>query len=107
MARWYGAVGFAQTVETAPGVWQTEIEEHEYSGDQINLRGQYQNANQVNDDIQVNCNIEIVADPFAYQNFMHIRYVEWKGFKWKVTMADPSNYPRIALTIGGLYADES
>ena len=59
MARWYGAVGFAQTVETAPGVWQTEIEEHEYSGDQINLRGQYQNANQVNDDIQVNCNIEI------------------------------------------------
>ena len=62
--------------------------------------------NQVLDDIQINTRIEIVADPFAYANFAHIRYVEIWGQKWKVTGADPSNYPRIALTVGGLYEDK-
>ena len=106
MAVWYGNVGFAETSETAPGVWQETCVDHPYSGDLISLRSNYQNVNQVLDDIQINTRIDIVADPFAYANFAHIRYVEIWGQKWKVTGADPSNYPRIALTIGGLYEDK-
>ena len=103
MARWYGNVGFAIPVKTAPGVWQESTEEHPYSGDKLNWRSSYQNSGQVNDDIKIDFTIEIIADPFAYKNFAHIRYIEYLGQKWKVTAADPTNYPRIALTVGGLY----
>lgn len=104
MARWYGVVGFVIPVKTAPGVWQeSEPEEHPYSGDKTNWRSSYQNSGQVIDDIKIDFTIEIIADPFAYANFAHIRYIEYLGQKWKVTGADPTNYPRIALTVGGLY----
>lgn len=103
MARWYGNVGFAIPVKTAPGVWQESTEEHPYSGDKLNWRSSYQNSGQVIDDIKIDFTIEIIADPFAYKNFARIRYIEYLGQKWKVTAADPTNYPRIALTVGGLY----
>lgn len=107
MARWCGNVGFAETKEISPGVWQTRIEEHFYSGDKITESSSYQNSNQVNDDIRLNVRIEIVADPFAYKNFMHIRCVEYMGVKWKVTSVNPLSYPRISLEVGGLYEDEN
>lgn len=104
MARWYGNVGFVIPVKTAPGVFQDgDPEEYPYSGDKLNWRSSYQNSGQVIDDIKIDFTIEIIADPFAYKNFAHIRYVEYLGQKWKVTAADPTNYPRIALTVGGLY----
>ena len=34
-----------------------------------------------------------------------IVYAEYKGVKWKVTTIDPSSFPRIALTLGGVYTD--
>ena len=103
MARWYGNVGFAIPVKTAPGVWHESTEEHPYSGDKLSWRSSYQNSGQVIDDIKIDFTIEIIADPFAYKNFAHIRYIEYLGQKWKVTAADPTNYPRIALTVGCLY----
>lgn len=104
MPRWFGNVGFVIPVKTAPGVWQDgEPEEYPYAGDKLTWRSSYQNQGQVIDDIKIDFTIEIIADPFAYKNFAHIRYVEYLGRKWKVTAADPTNYPRIALTVGGLY----
>ena len=54
----------------------------------------------------INYNLEnvlsIVADPYAKENFQYIRYVEWMGTRWKVTNAEVS-YPRIILTLGGMY----
>ena len=35
MAKWYGAIGYAETVEVRPGVWKDQITEHMYSGDLI------------------------------------------------------------------------
>lgn len=103
MARWYGEVGFAETIETAPGVFQETISPHEYVGDVMRNSASYKKPDKVNEDIDVNLSIEIVADPFAYKNFMHIRYVEWMGNKWKVNSVDAANYPRLKLSIGGLY----
>ena len=54
------------------------------------------------DDVQVNMEISIVANEFAY-NFMHlIRYATWRGVKWKVTSVEPQ-YPRLLLSLGGVY----
>ena len=102
MAKWFGAIGFAETVETVPGVSVEKIVERNYYGDLIRNKRLLQNAGQVNDNINVANEISIVADPFANNNFHSIRYAEFMGAKWKISNVEVQ-YPRLILTIGGLY----
>lgn len=102
MAKFYGAVGFAETVETKPGVWVEQITERKYAGIVTKNVRRLQSSGQVNDNIDVANQISIVADPFAYNNFHSMRYVDFMGAKWKITTIDVQ-YPRLILTIGGLY----
>jgi hypothetical protein len=102
MAKWYGMIGFAETVETAPGVWEDTIKDRPYFGDLIRNTRRLQSTNQLNDDINVSNEISIVADPFAMNNFHSIRYVEFMGAKWKVSNVDVQ-YPRLNLSVGGVY----
>lgn len=102
MAKFCGIVGFAETVETEPGLWVEQITEHRYFGDVFRNVGKYQVSDGVNDDININNQISIVADPYANQNFHHMRYVEFMGTKWKITNVEVQ-YPRLTLSIGGEY----
>ncbi len=102
MAKFYGPVGYAATIETAPGVWEEQMIEHAYYGDLIRNTRQLQSGDMLNDNINVANEISIVADPFARQNFQNMRYVVFMGSKWKVSKVEV-NYPRLILTIGGLY----
>lgn len=105
MAKYYGKVGYAMATETAPSVWENEIIEREYYGDVLSVSKRYQNTEHVNDNIEISNRISIVADPFAYENFLYICYVTWYGHKWKVSSVDVK-YPRLILSIGGVYTDE-
>lgn len=103
MAKFYGAIGFAETVETDPGIWEEKIVEHSYSGDVIrNIRNLQTPTESVNDNINVSNEISIVADPYANQNMYAMRYIVFQGVKWKISSVTV-NYPRLILTIGGLY----
>ena len=102
MAKFYGAIGYAETVETTPGVWKEQITEHNYYGELIRNTRKLQTADQLNDNINVANEISIVADPFAISNFHSMRYVEFMGAKWKITSIEV-RYPRLILTVGGLY----
>lgn len=102
MAKWYGVIGFAESVETAPGVWEDVITDRSYFGDLNRNSRRLQTANQLNDDINVSNEISIVADPFAMNNFHSMRYVEFMGAKWKVSNVDVQ-YPRLNLSVGGVY----
>lgn len=103
MAKFYGAIGFAETVETDPGIWEEKIVEHSYSGDVIrNIRNLQTPTESVNDNINVSNEISIVADPYANQNMYAMRYIVFQGVKWKISSVNV-NYPRLTLTIGGLY----
>ena len=104
MAKFYGKVGYAKTVETKPGVWRPEIIEREYFGDLTRNARRYESAGQVNDNLNIANEISIVADPYACQNFHSMRYVEFMGAKWKITSVEVQ-YPRLILTIGGVYND--
>ena len=104
MNKWYGVVGYTETKDKGLGVWEEEITERNYYGDVIRNTRRLESASQVNDNINISNEISIVADPFAYQNFHSIRYVEFMGVKWKVTNVQPQ-HPRLILTIGGLYND--
>lgn len=102
MAKWYGLIGFAKTVEISPGVYEEEITEHQYYGDVVRDTRRLQNSSQLNDNINIANNISIVADPFANNNFHSMRYVEYMGAKWKIESVEVQ-YPRLVLTIGGVY----
>lgn len=102
MAKFYGAIGYAVTEETKPGVWTEKIVEHVYYGDLTRNTRRLQSADQLNDNIDVANEISIVADPFANENFHSMRYVEFMGAKWKVTSVEVQ-YPRLILTLGGVY----
>lgn len=103
MAKFHGAIGFAETVETDPGIWEEKIVEHSYSGDVIrNIRNLQTSTESVNDNINVSNEISIVADPYANQNMYAMRYIVFQGVKWKISSVNV-NYPRLILTIGGLY----
>lgn len=102
MAKFYGAVGYAETVETAPGVWTEQITERPYFGDVVRNLRRLQTPSTLNDDVNISNEISIVTDPYANQNFHAIRYVEYMGTKWKVPSVEVQ-YPRLILTLGGVY----
>jgi hypothetical protein len=102
MAKFYGEIGYAETAETAPGVWTESVKERIYSGDVLRNSKRWQTGENLNDNLTVNNEISIIADPFAYSNFHNIRYVKWMGAYWKVNRIDVQR-PRLILSIGGLY----
>lgn len=102
MAKFYGSIGYAETIETVPGVWEESLTERQYSGDVLKLSRRWQAGENLNDDLAINNLISIVADPFAYQNFHKMRYIEWMGAFWKITNVEVQR-PRLILTIGGVY----
>ena len=102
MAKFYGKIGYANTVETKPGVYEEQIVERSYYGDLIRNTRRLQSADQVNDDINISNEISIVADPYATNNFHIMRYAVFMGTKWKISNVEVS-YPRLILTLGGVY----
>lgn len=102
MAKFFGKIGYAETKQTSPGVWEEEITEREYFGDLTRNTRRLQSSGNLNDNIVVANDISIVADPFANQNFHAMRYVEFMGTKWKISNVEVQ-YPRLILTLGDQY----
>lgn len=100
--KWYGSIGFAELKETTPGVWTPEITERNYRGDLVRNTRRLQSTDQVNDDININNQISIVADPYANMKFHTIKYATFMGTKWKVSDIEVQ-YPRLILSLGGVY----
>ena len=104
MAKWYGRVGYVDTNEIEPGIWEPTVTERPYFGDLLkNVSKWVTNTSSVNDNLNVTAQISIVADPYAYQHFSSVRYVEFMGAMWDVTSVEPQ-YPRLILSIGGVYS---
>lgn len=102
MAKFYGPIGYAETKETRPGIFQEIITERNYAGDVLRKTRRLESGETINDNISVNNSLSIVADPYAYQHFFAIRYVKCMGAFWKVANVEVQS-PRLILTIGGVY----
>lgn len=102
MAKFYGKIGYTETAETDPGVWEPTIVEREYMGDISNEFWKRQNNGEINDDIELTDTISVIADPYAIQHCSSIAYVEYVGAKWKVNKVD-IQYPRLLLSLGGVW----
>lgn len=103
--RYYGKVGYRPTVEIRPGVWvDGEIIERPYYGDVLRLSRRYYTTDQTNDELNISQQISILADPYAYEHFVDIKYVVLNGIKWKVSTVEIDR-PRLKLTVGGVYKE--
>lgn len=104
MAKWYGRIGYVDTIEVEPGVYEEQITWRPYYGDVLRNSRLLQNSGNINDDVNISIQISIVADPYATDHIHTMRCVEYMGSKWKVTNVDVQ-YPRLTLSIGGLYTN--
>lgn len=105
MARFYGKVGYGESVESPvnSGIWVDQITEVPYYGDVIrNTRKLEETGQKLNNDISIGNSISIVADQYANEHFYDIRYVEWAGTLWTVTNVEVKS-PRLILTLGKVY----
>ena len=102
MAKFFGKIGFTKTEETAPGVYREVTTERDYRGDVLRNTRKWENGEHLNDDLNVNNQISIVADAYANENFFAMRYISWMGASWKITNVEVQR-PRLILTIGGVY----
>lgn len=104
--RFYGQIGYAETVETSPGIWEEQITERPYYGDVIKRSRRNTDGESINDNVVPNNQISILADPYAINHFFNIRYVKWMGTQWKVSNVDVET-PRLVLTMGGAFNGNS
>ena len=106
MAKFYGAVGYTITKDSENGVWINDVTERMYYGDVQKLFRRWDSADQVNENMNLNNQISIIADAYAYENFSAIRYVKWMGATWKVSSIEVER-PRLILSVGGLWNGET
>lgn len=104
MAKFYGKVGYGNTVEkpTKSGIWVDEITERNYRGDVVRNTRYLREGEYLNNDIFVSNSISIVADAYAYEHFFAIRYVSWAGTLWTVSNVTVER-PRLLLRLGEVY----
>ncbi len=107
--KFHGIIGYDLTVERPdePGVFDPSFIEKVATGDVLDMSSKWEKYNDsTNDNISLSKKISIMMDPFVVENFSRIRYVEYMGEKWRVESATPQ-YPRIILTLGGVYNGKS
>ena len=106
MAKWYGKIGYSESAETEPGLWEEIIVERPYYGDTIRNTRLLQSADTINDSINISNQISIVADPYANGHIYAMRYAIFQGAKWKITNVDVQGH-RLTLSLGGLYNEST
>lgn len=103
--RFHGRIGYFESVEVEPGLWEEQLTFRTYYGDVIQNRKRDSQGTKVNADILVTNQISIVADPYARDHFFNLRCVEWQGALWSVSDVEVQP-PRLILSIGGLYHED-
>jgi len=105
MAKFIGAVGYAELTESAPGVWKEVITERQCYGDLTRTsRRLSEDPSQflLNKTMSVGNTVSIVADAYAMEHFFAIRYVKWAGAYWTVNTVEVLP-PRLTLRMGEVY----
>lgn len=103
--KFYGEVGYAPTTTDEYGVARASIVKRNYYGDVQTIKTRWSDSGNLNGDIRVGHQISILADPYAFENFPYIKYVEWMGTKWEVVTSTVA-FPRIILSLGGVYNED-
>ena len=102
MNKYSGIVGLSTQTEVRPGIWKPQIVEKFVYGDIVRDNRNNVSADQANDNIKINNQISIVANPILMENFRSIVYITYAGAKWRVSTVEVK-YPRLLLSMGEVY----
>lgn len=104
MAKFYGKVGFAETIEDPPNssIFVEKFTEYPYYGDLNQDLRKLQTPETLNENIMLQNVLEIMADKYLYEHYFAIRYVRFEGVCWKVGYVEV-NRPRLRLRFGEVY----
>lgn len=108
MAKYYGVIGYGETVENPAGSGKHKLvmSERSYRGDVERASRQIQPGDNLNDDISVSNTISIVADAYATEHIFAMKYIKWQGVRWKISdiSVEP---PRLVLRLGEVWNGET
>lgn len=107
MARFAGLVGYVTQEESVPGVWSTVDKPVMMRGDIIRQSSSFQNdgrlsSTKVNNDVSLNHRVSLIGDPYAFNNYFNIKWIDIDGHKWAVSSVEIQR-PRLIVTLGGLW----
>lgn len=102
MSRFYGPVGYELPGSLVDDVWTSNDVERDYYGDKLLVLRSLNAGDKVNDDIRLQDRYSIVADAYAMENYMYIKYLVRDGVRWTVTSVTVER-PRLILSLGGVY----
>lgn len=106
--KWSGKIGFYVDEEVikdgiGTGIWKPQIVERSYTGNIVrDYRSQENTNDKVNEDVTIANNISVILDRYLDSHICDIKYITFKGVKWKVK-GFTINHPRIDISIGGVY----
>lgn len=114
MSKFGGKVGFSiekeitelndDGVEIKTGRIEPDIVEKEVYGEILKFSYGVKNNQypSTNDDLTLSNKFSILGDPFFFENFHLMTYLEWMGTKWKISNVE-IQYPRLILSVGEVY----
>lgn len=105
--KYFGKVGFVEEYSVdIPGIADPRIVERNYYGDFVRRSFRNDQSTQTtNDNLVLNYSLSLIADEYASEHCFDIKYVIYKGVKWRVTSIEPGR-PRIVLQFGGVYRED-
>ena len=68
MSKWFGKIGYAETLETEPSVYEETMTERDYYGDLVRNTSRFDLGDQVNGETTVWNQLSILAEPFAQEH---------------------------------------
>lgn len=102
MAKMFTEIGYSETVKTAKGIFKETIVERSYAVEVTRLSKRWESSGYENDNLNVNNEFSVLADPYAIEHFHGLRYIMLWGQPWKIESVTVE-YPRLKLTVGGVY----
>ena len=103
MARFHGAVGFKEEVDSQEtGIVRDLVVERTFYGKVLEHSRRWQNSDVVTNDLMLSNQIAITATDYAFKNASAIIYVCYMGGRWSVTGVRVKG-PELVLTLGGVY----
>ncbi len=100
--KFFDAIGYGESAERpeGSGIYEDVIVERKLYGDVLRNTRALREGDKVNNDLSIGNRFSVMADAYAFENFVSIKYVCWAGKRFLLTdiSVEP---PRLILTPGG------
>lgn len=100
--RYSGMLGFAETVEVTPGVWDDVITEESFIGDLVQRTEAFSTAESVLPQYRTTTSVSVLGHGVLAKNYANLRYVTLNGTSWE-TSSVVDQFPRIVVYFGEVY----